>query len=232
MLENARDRSATLRLLTAISTRLESAVRRSRITALGRLIRRYVMASFCYRWLTAEPDPEVIVIDLRDTKTVGPIIAVLDRLLAGLARATATSAIAAGATTVAAHGRERPIAVAGLVALPAIAVSLIGLAAAGTLTTPLLVGHLLATALAALGCRSQQSLAELRETKTARVLAAAFEPPAPPEPESQQPMGRVNADRDADRRGRDPDRGDGSRQPSAAANSAGSDTPDESADGN
>lgn len=34
--------------------------------------------SYLYRWLTKEPDPEVIVIDLRETYTVGPIIRFID----------------------------------------------------------------------------------------------------------------------------------------------------------
>ncbi|KAA9398368.1 hypothetical protein Har1130_04475 [Haloarcula sp. CBA1130] len=37
--------------------------------------------SYCYRWLTKEPEPEVIVIDLRETYAVGPFIALLDRLI-------------------------------------------------------------------------------------------------------------------------------------------------------
>lgn len=42
---------------------------------------RVVQGSFLYRWLTAEPDPEVIVIDLRETYTVGPFIAILDHIV-------------------------------------------------------------------------------------------------------------------------------------------------------
>lgn len=42
-------------------------------------------ASWLYRWLTAEPEPEVIVIDLRETYTVGPLIAALGRVTRGLA---------------------------------------------------------------------------------------------------------------------------------------------------
>jgi hypothetical protein len=33
------------------------------------------------RWLTAEPNPDVIVVDLRETVTVGPVILVLDRIV-------------------------------------------------------------------------------------------------------------------------------------------------------
>ena len=34
--------------------------------------------SALFQWLTKEPDPEVIVIDLRETRTVGPVIRLLD----------------------------------------------------------------------------------------------------------------------------------------------------------
>jgi hypothetical protein len=44
-----------------------------------------VRNSSLYRWLTKEPEPEVIVIDLRETWTVGPIIAVLDRFIEWIA---------------------------------------------------------------------------------------------------------------------------------------------------
>jgi hypothetical protein len=44
-----------------------------------------VRSSVLYRWLTKEPEPEVIVIDLRETWTVGPILALLDRAVAWLA---------------------------------------------------------------------------------------------------------------------------------------------------
>ncbi|WP_313692502.1 hypothetical protein [Halorarum halobium] len=37
-----------------------------------------VRNAFLYRWLTKEPEPEVVVIDLRETWTVGPAIRVLD----------------------------------------------------------------------------------------------------------------------------------------------------------
>lgn len=37
--------------------------------------------SWLYRWITAEPEPEVVVIDLRETYTVGPVLSLLDRCL-------------------------------------------------------------------------------------------------------------------------------------------------------
>ncbi|NHX36819.1 MULTISPECIES: hypothetical protein [Halolamina] len=38
----------------------------------------FVKNSWLYEWLTAEPEPEVVVIDLHKTWTVGPFIKILD----------------------------------------------------------------------------------------------------------------------------------------------------------
>ncbi|WP_435063670.1 hypothetical protein [Halobaculum sp. EA56] len=53
----------------------------STLATLGRRLASGARNSFVYRWLTKEPEPEVIVIDLRETWTVGPVIALLDRLV-------------------------------------------------------------------------------------------------------------------------------------------------------
>jgi hypothetical protein len=45
----------------------------------GLTLDRWIRSSWLYRWLTAEPEPDVIVIDLRETYTVGPVLAALDR---------------------------------------------------------------------------------------------------------------------------------------------------------
>ena len=186
MLENARNQSTMVRLLAGVSRRLEAAARRSRVATVGRTLRRYVTASWCYRWLTSEPDPDVIVIDLRETKTVGPIIARIDRLLASLQRGLPSSTAANGAAAVAAFVRDRPVVAGSLFVLPATAASFGSFALGGALTTPLLLGHLFVAGLAALGLRSDHDLEDLRETKTAQVLAAAFEPPEPPAPQAPQ----------------------------------------------
>lgn len=200
MLEDARTQSTIVQSLTGLADRVEAAVRRSRvvslvrssprleaaisqsrIAAIGRTCHRYVTASWCYRWLTAEPDPDVVVIDLRETKTVGPIIAGGDRLATALQRATPSSTVVNGTADAATTVRDRPLGAAGLVVLSATATSLGSLALGGALSTPALLGHLFVAGLAALGLRSNSSLEDLRETKPARILAAAFEPPEPPD---------------------------------------------------
>ena len=67
---------------------LVSIVRRAPETRLGRTLQTasrtistLVGGSFLYRWLTKEPDPEVIVLDLRETWTVAPVISMVNRLI-------------------------------------------------------------------------------------------------------------------------------------------------------
>lgn len=69
-------RTARTRLATSVDTsRLVSTVDR-----VGSTLGAWTRGSWLYGWLTADPDPDVIVIDLRETYTVGPLIAALDRV--------------------------------------------------------------------------------------------------------------------------------------------------------
>jgi len=43
-----------------------------------------IQNSFIYRWLTTPPDPDIIVIDLRETLIIAPFLTFLDRILAVL----------------------------------------------------------------------------------------------------------------------------------------------------
>ncbi|WP_435176503.1 hypothetical protein [Halorussus sp. AFM4] len=65
----------------ALSNGLAAAVDTSALAKGGRAVMGWLRQSFLYRWLTKEPEPDVIVIDLRETYTVGPLIALLDRLV-------------------------------------------------------------------------------------------------------------------------------------------------------
>lgn len=65
---------------TTITNGLAAATRTSTLTKAVRILTHFTRHSYLYRWLTKKPDPEVIVIDLRETYTVGPFIAFLDHL--------------------------------------------------------------------------------------------------------------------------------------------------------
>ena len=64
----------------ALADDLATVIDASWLAGAVRTLTRWIRRSFLYRWLTKEPDPDVIVIDLRDTYTVGPFVALLDRL--------------------------------------------------------------------------------------------------------------------------------------------------------
>lgn len=57
--------------------RLAASIEQATITDLGQLLMRWALASWLYRWLTAEPEPDVIVIDLRETYALGPVLGLI-----------------------------------------------------------------------------------------------------------------------------------------------------------
>jgi len=144
-----------------------------------------VRASYLYRWLTAEPDPDVIVIDLRETWTVGPVIAILDWLFAQFEDAVEGSRVVALAAVVYERTLAAPIRVGGLATLVAAAlVGLLGVVSGGR--SALFVAAAL-IAVGTLGLFEDRSWGELRQTRPVELLVAALEPPTPPESAQRQP---------------------------------------------
>jgi len=160
-------------------TPLAPAAARSRLAGLWEGGRRSVKGSWLYRWLTAEPEPDVVVIDLRETLTVGPWLRLVQRALEWLLPAAVSSALFR--TCRRGHGLAlgRPVQIASLLLAGSAAV-IVGIAA--TLATPALVAVGIVFAILALaGSRVDRSWEELRDTRAVGALAAAFEPPEPPE---------------------------------------------------
>ena len=153
---------------------------------LGEALRRVVTASVLYRWLTSEPDPDVIVIDLRDTYSVGPALTTLERTLSALLPGVATSSVGTVVQAVGAVLRTQPIRAASFTLLGVLTAAVSFAAIMGALTAPLVVGAVVATLAALVGLRSRASLEELGETSVVQTLGAALEPPAPPERESER----------------------------------------------
>ena len=143
-------------------------------------IGRYVRNSFLYRWLTAEPDPEVIVIDLRDTWTVGPILAVFERLLLGLHRAQAGSRVGSvfRATTTALQ--TSPIRVIGIVVASLGATLTITTLLTNSTTTRVVIG-LVVLLIGVTATRDDRDWQTLSETQLVEIIRRVLEPPAPPE---------------------------------------------------
>lgn len=79
--------SSFVRTATRFVRGLTKAANRSAIVNRCRVLARKVRHSTGYRWLTQEPEPDGVVIDLRDTYTIGPFVALLDRVAPTLGRA-------------------------------------------------------------------------------------------------------------------------------------------------
>jgi len=139
-----------------------------------------VRNSALYQWLTAEPDPEVIVIDLRETWTVGPFIRILNWVIDRLIDAAEDSRAVALAQRGVTATRAAPVRVAGLMA------AVVGLAVTGSglvdgvSTIQLVVGVGLAVGGLML-MRDDRDWATLRETRPVALTIAALESPEPPD---------------------------------------------------
>ena len=166
--------------LAALDDRLSSIGHGERATRLGAWTRRVVTDSFVYRWLTAEPDPEVIVIDLRETVTIGPFVAILDRIAQWLdAAATSSGAVAVGRGLLA-EFRAAPVRLLGAVVALGSALALlvgVGLGAVGTVVTVILAVFALA---GLAGTQVTASWADLVDSRVGAALTAALEPPPAP----------------------------------------------------
>ncbi|WP_424017662.1 hypothetical protein ACOZ4N_17595 [Halorientalis pallida] len=182
--------SRTGQTLTAVTDRLSVAAAESRVGSATATLGDWIRASWCYRWLTADPDPDVIVIDLRETYTVGPIIRVLDGVVDPLAESWEGSAAESTLSGIA----DAPVRALGIVAAVAVltetalSLALGGFTQSGLLTRAVLFG------LAAVAIQVPLSASELAETRTGRLLRAVFEPPEPPSEETERTRERPKDD--------------------------------------
>lgn len=164
-----------------------AAANESRVADAVRWGERAVRTSWLYRWLTAEPEADVVVIDLRETMTVGPILLLIERVVGPPAGSWEESRISVVTTRFANQLAARPVGVVSTVALVAILVSLCLLVVLGT-PTPRSIGVLLIVAsLALAGTRVRLSANELTETEVYALLVALLEPPDPPEDREDPP---------------------------------------------
>jgi len=157
-----------------------SAVATSKLAGIGSILERWIRSAWLYQWLTAEPEADVVVIDLRDSLALGPLFVALD----GLASVSSWLENASAWRLLRAAGHD-------LAARPIRAASLLVLVAAGTETTlSMVVGgltsagfglRLLVLAFALAGTRIRHSPAELRESRVYDLFAQLLVPPEPVE---------------------------------------------------
>ncbi|WP_336135398.1 hypothetical protein [Natronomonas amylolytica] len=161
--------------------RLASAVERSRVIGafegIESTLQQWASGSRIVRWFLAEPEPEVIVIDLRETYTVGPVIRALDWAVARGDRLAERTGLTSALRRTTQRIEAEPLSVVGWILF---AFALGGLATS-FVSGSLSAGWLLLAGFGLLAIRERRSASELAETRVGRGLIAAFEPPEPPE---------------------------------------------------
>ncbi|WP_018256173.1 hypothetical protein [Halomicrobium katesii] len=138
--------------------------------------------SYLYRWLTKEPDPEVIVIDLRETYTVGPFIRLLDRLIPHVEGAWNGSVLKRTTARTAELVRDVPVKVASVLFIAVLLAQTIQLLPSIQNEPTTTLGILAVAWLLGLGgLRVDWTLEELSESRVGRLTRALLEPPEPPD---------------------------------------------------
>lgn len=166
----------------SIGRALDTATGTSKLVHGLRVLNRWVTASFLYRWLTSEPDTSVIVIDLRETKTVGPFLVLLenpvDAVSPSIQRSAFLKRLNAWGDTV----REAPVRVLSLIVLVATLVNL-GVQVFTSGFDPVITAfYVLIIGVAAIGTQVRFSWAEHLEFRPARFVAQVYTPPELEEP--------------------------------------------------
>lgn len=173
--------SQVVRTLNSFEAKLGTAPDHSTVVGALETLGRWTRASWGYRWLTKEPEPEVIVIDLRETWTVGPVIAGIDYIAKWTGRRWRGSSAQNVWTNVAQSVESAPIRITGLVASVALVVNVLVSAIVGELGDATLGVRFILLGVALLATRVDMSWDELRSSRVGKLVVAILAPPEPSE---------------------------------------------------
>lgn len=169
--------AALRRHRVALSRTLRRAGQHALTTRIARRCAQSMRNARLYDWLTREPDTAVIVIDLAETRTVGPVIAVVDRLGEQFGWVGSGTARVAGRFR--RVGARRPVGVLATVVTALISLFWLYLWTVG-IGLGVLVGVGSLALAAVLSSRVGVSAPALATPLSYRLLAAVVRPPAGP----------------------------------------------------
>jgi len=173
--------ATTARRLRNVSERVATVFSKSRLATIGRTGEQCIRASWLYRWLTTEPDPDVIVIDLREAYVIGPILGMLDRSFSvftgGWSQARSGTLLEQFHESI----EARPIRTVSHAVLAAVVANLALTAVLGSLATTAIGVRLIAASLALAGTRVNASWDDVTDSRTYGLLVTLLEPPEPPD---------------------------------------------------
>lgn len=115
---------------------LSETSRRARVRRTWKRARRITRISAVYGWLSAEPDPRVVIVDLREPRTVGPLVRGLGSVLSACRRAVPRSRLIAVCRTLSSAVSDAPVKWAGALLATAGLGALLLLSVLGALTPP------------------------------------------------------------------------------------------------
>jgi len=185
-LRTAFNSATTTHRLRKVLARFVAVASNSWMAQYARGAKRAARSAWMYQWLTEEPEPDVVVIDLRETVVVGPIIAVLDSLVTALANNSDQSRTEQLLAYLNQSLIERPIQVFSVVVLAAVASNLALSLSLGDPSPTELGLRLILASLALAGTRIELSWDDLTDSHTYELLVSLLEPPEPPEPPEEE----------------------------------------------
>lgn len=169
-------RSRSLERWRSLADRALAGASGSRTTAVLGRVRWLAATSGLYRWFTTEPPEGRIVIDLRDSRFVGPFVPAVTGFFHGLERAWNRSAANRGVRALGHPLRDAPVRAAS-----AFVLLLVGASVVTALQRPTAIGSgplAILAGFALLGIREGRSWSELRETRVGRALSSLVQPPS------------------------------------------------------
>lgn len=164
----------------------------SRTYGVAGWVRTAVGNSWLYGWLTAEPEAEVVVIDLRETKTVGPVLGVLDRVFAPFVARTSSIASRLRSSFATDPVRMLAFVVTGII------VSLFVLLADAEAPLAVLVALAVLANLALLCIRIRIPADQLATPVSVRLLGRLVTPPEIPDGETAEDAGHTESPEQSD----------------------------------
>lgn len=148
-----------------------------------RQIMDWTRQSFLYGWLTKEPEPDVIVIDLRDTYSVGPIIGWLDRAIARCIPITESATVTEMFRAARRYVNRRPVRALSIVIIGSVMADIIMGIVTFSLSRQGLLLRFGLLGVALWGTRSRRTLPEILASQPVQFVIKLLEPPEPVEPE-------------------------------------------------
>lgn len=153
----------------------------SLVLGVGETVKSWGRSAWLYRWLTTEPDPDVIVIDLRDSYTLGFLLGVFDRVVGRLGPARKSSLATRSVVLTVSKLRERPLRIPGILLAGTTVLNLLIQLGKTEVGRGTLIAHAIAIVVGLLAIQSSLSWDDIEKTGTYRILAAVFGPPPPEE---------------------------------------------------